>query len=137
MQIDNYEAAQDLSDRLKETVPFQATVGKQLLKMMKDKGDRVSLETKFTITGVTYFGDIGGINCVLESMGGSSATSEQYVVSITHLKIDPEHPLAGEVEMYQRTRVQRLKLQDQTGYVAELLAQTTLPKRKPRKGFGQ
>jgi len=45
--------------------------------------------------------------------------------------------LAAEVKTYQQTRIQRLKLQQTTGFAAELLAQGHAPKSKATKGFGK
>jgi hypothetical protein len=133
MQIDNLEAAQDLCDRLEATTPFSVRVTKQLLKTMLDRGDKVTLDDIFTVDWVKYSGDVGGINCAFEYPG-----EERYVVSLTHLKIDPEHPLAEEVIAYQQRRIRLLKLQDRGGFTANLLANTTQPKRsKGGAGFGK
>lgn len=137
MPIDNYAEAQDLSDRLEATIPFQVTIGKELLKMMRDKGERVNADMVFNVNLVKYSGDIGGINCGLAALEDMPETSEQYVVSITHLKIDPAHPLAAEVQTYQQTRIRGLKLQDQRGFAAELLRRKSATQRKSSKGFGK
>jgi hypothetical protein len=137
MQIDNFEEAQSLSNRLEKTLPFQVRLGKELLKMMRDRGESVSADAVFNVNLVKYSGDIGGINCGLEPRSGMN-TKEQFVVSITHLIVDPQHPLALEVKAYQQKRIRGLKLQDQAGFVAELLGQRTSPKRKKRgSGFGK
>jgi len=136
MQIDNYQEAQDLTERLAATIPFQVRAGKELLKTMSDRGDTVDANTWLPVDWVKYSGDIGGINCGLDVSPGQ--TEQRYVVSITHLEIDPEHPLAAEVKAYQRKRIQRLMLQNQGGFAAELLAQrTTRQKKKSKKGFRQ
>jgi hypothetical protein len=134
MQIDNLEAAQDLCDRLEATIPFSVQPTKQLLKTMIEGGNRASLDDIFTVDWVKYSGDVGGINCAFEySKGG-----ERYAVSLTHLKIDPEHPLAEEVIAYQQRRIRLLKLQDRGGFAANFLANTTQPKRsKGGAGFGK
>jgi hypothetical protein len=134
MQIDNREAAQDLCDRLEATIPFSVRVGKQLLKTMIEGGNRATLDDIFTVDWVKYSGDVGGINCAFEySKGG-----ERYAVSLTHLKIDPEHPLAEEVTAYQQRRIRLLKLQERGGFAANLLANTNQQKRrKGGAGFGK
>jgi hypothetical protein len=134
MQIDNREEAQDLCDRLEATIPFSVRVGKQLLKTMIEGGNQATLDDIFTVDWVKYSGDIGGINCAFEySKGG-----ERYAVSLTHLKIDPEHPLAEEVVAYQQRRIRLLKLQDRGGFAANLLANTNQQKRrKGGIGFGK
>jgi hypothetical protein len=137
LQIDNFEAAQAVSNRLEKTLPFQARLGKELLKMMKDRGKTVDANTTFTVDLVKYSGDVGGINCGFESISGMSP-KERFVVSITHLIIDPQHPLASELTSYQQNRILGLMLQDRVGFAAELLGQRTSPKRKKRgSGFGK
>ena len=134
MQIDNVEEAHDLCDRLEATIPFSVRPTKQLLKTMIEGGNRASLDDVFTVDWVKYSGDIGGINCAFEYSDGT----ERYAVSMTHLKIDPKHPLADEVVAYQQRRVRLLKLQERGGFAANLLANTTQPKRsKGGAGFGK
>jgi hypothetical protein len=134
MQIDNLEEAQDLCDRLEATIPFAVKVDKQLLKTMLDSGNRVSSDDVFTVDWVKYSGDIGGINCAFEE----PSSQQRYVVSITHLKIDLEHPMAEEVIAYQRRRIHRLKLQDMGGFAANLLADSQPQKRRKKSsGFGK
>jgi hypothetical protein len=104
------------------------------LKTMIEGGNRASLDDVFTIDWVKYSGDVGGINCAFEY----SKRGERYAVSLTHLKIDPEHPLADEVVTYQQRRIRLLKLQDRGGFAADLLANTTQLKRsKGGAGFGK
>jgi hypothetical protein len=132
MQIDNLEAAQDLCDRLEATIPFSVRPTKQLLKIMLNGGNRASVDDVFTVDWVKYSGDVGGINCAFEYAG-----KERYAVSLTHLKIDPAHPLAEEVIAYQNRRIQRIKFQDMGGFGANLLADTNQPKRPKSRGFGK
>ncbi len=132
MQIDNLAEAQALSDRLEATIPFPVRAGKQLLKTMLDRGDRVTGDDAFTVDWVNYSGDIGGINCAFEYPKG-----ERYVVSITHLQVEPDHPLAEEIIAYQKKRNQRLKLQAQGGFAANFLANTDRQKRRKSAGFGK
>ena len=137
MQIDNFEEAQALTVQLEKTLPFQIRPGKEFLKMMRDQGKSISSETVFTVDGVIYSGDIGGINCALMPWS-EVGDKERFVVSITHLVIDPQHPLASKVKAYQQKRIQGLKLQNQVGFAAELLAQRNASKRKKRgSGFGK
>jgi hypothetical protein len=100
---------------------------------MLDAGVQVSIDDTFTVDWVKYSGDIGGINCAFVVPD----VEKQYVVSITHLKIDPEHPLAEEVIAYQKRRIQRLKLQERGGFAADLLGNTPQPKRRRSNGFGK
>ncbi len=64
-------------------------------------------------------------------------TKERYVVSITHLIIDPNHSLASEVQAYQRQRTRKLMLQNQAGFASEMLAEKPAERRKRGWGFGK
>jgi hypothetical protein len=120
MQIDNFLEAQDLCDRLKETLPFRVRAGFQLRSAMKENGIQVDEETWFPVDFVGYSGDIGGINC-----GLTTGSENPVISSITHMKIDPEHPLAAEVRDYQQRRIERLKRSERGG------------QRKPKAGRKQ
>ncbi|HAG83115.1 MAG TPA: hypothetical protein DCL61_18615 [Cyanobacteria bacterium UBA12227] len=135
MQIDNYAEAIALTEKLEATLPFKVRAGKPLLKTMRERGEIVTPDQEFTVDLVKYSGDIGGINCGLVS---DRNNKERYVVSITHLKIDPNHPLAAEVKAYQQRRIRMLKLQEQKGFAAEILASQLGRKTKKRShGFGR
>jgi hypothetical protein len=137
MQIDNFKEAQALTAQVEKTLPFQVRPGKEFLKMMRDRGESVTDKTDITVSSVVYTGDMGGINCTLESYSGGTL-KEVFVVSITHLVIDPKHPLAKEVNAYQQKRIRGLKLQDQIGFAAEFLPQRATSKKKKRgRGFGE
>jgi hypothetical protein len=137
MQIDDFKEAQALTNQLEKTLPFQVRPGKEFLKMMRDRGEPVSDKTDITVSSIVYTGDMGGINCTLESYS-EGTLKEIFVVSITHLVIDPQHPLAKEVNAYQQKRIRGLKLQDQVGFAAEFLGKRPVSKKKKRgPGFGE
>ena len=133
MQIDNPNEALALTKKLQDTLPIQAYLGPQSLKMMHDRGEAMTPNTLLTIEMVNYSGDMGGIMCTLAKETG---TKERYVLSLTHLKIDPNHPLAAEVQAYQQQRVRRLKLQDQKSVISELRQMDLGRSTKPKRGKG-
>ncbi|NJL88610.1 MAG: hypothetical protein HC916_01535 [Coleofasciculaceae cyanobacterium SM2_1_6] len=138
MQIDNYAAAQALTKKISAHLPIRAYPSKKMMETMQERGSLLDPKNSLIIESVSYSGDMGGIMCVLED---NLENEEKFVVSITHLKIDPDHPLAPEIKAYQHRRVTMLKLEDQKGFAAELLKQRLLkPKNtKPKsnkKGFG-
>jgi len=51
-------------------------------------------------------GDEGGIMC---DVTPTKAAREAFVVSLTHLRIAPNHPLAHDIRAYQRERVRRIE----------------------------
>lgn len=134
MTIDNYDVAVSLTEKLQTSLPIKVRAGKEFLKTLKQRGDVANPDQEFVIEHVEYSGDMGGIMCVLAS---DPEEKEHYVVSITHLNIDPNHPLAAEVQRYQRQRTRKLILQHQGGFSAELLAPASAKKRKRTYGFGK
>ena len=133
MTIDDYNSAVSLSHQLDASTPFTVRPGKLLLKMMKEKGTPMTATRDYVVEKVMYSGDDGGIMCMLQ---GNSTDKEIVGSSMTHLVIDPEHPLAAAVRSYQRQRSHRLRLQDQRGFAA-LASQAKLAKKRKRSGgFG-
>jgi len=133
MQIDNFEVGRALTEKLSANLPIQAYLGKALIKMYEDKGEKIDLKSLHTIEWVGYSGDEGGIMCALKK---EVTSKEKFVTSITHLKIDPNHPLAPEIEAYQQNRTMRLAIQDRGGFAAELLSKRSLKPKSKKKGFG-
>jgi len=131
--IDDYKAAIELTEKLKQTMPFRVCLAQQFLKMLEEKGEKVTSETWYSVDYLDYSGDEGGIFLALEP---KNEQEECYVVSITHVRIDPEHELAQEVEAYRKTRIHRLRLQDSKGFASQFLANSSTRRRKRRKGFG-
>ena len=62
-----------------------------------------------SIKRVFYAGDEGGIVCDVTPNRGAK---EVFVVSLTHLRIAPNHPLFAPILAYQRERVRRLAAAD-------------------------
>ena len=133
MAIDDYDSATLLCQQLEASVPFKVRPGKPLLKLMKNKGTPMSAERDYRVEKVMYSGDEGGILCMLQA----EATDKEVVgASLTHLIIDPDHPLAESVRAYQRQRNNRLRQQDQRGFAALASAADLVKKRKRGGGFG-
>ena len=133
MPIDDYGFAIALKDQLAESVPFKVRPGKELLKLMKRKGNPMSAERDYLVEHVMYGGDEGGITCMLQ---GSPTDEEVVGASITHLIIDPNHPLAEQVKTYQRQRTRRLMLENQRGFAALAKPEKSGRKKKRGGGFG-
>jgi hypothetical protein len=137
MSIDDYQAAIDLTERIKANLPITARPGKQYLKLMQKKGENITSNQELTINSALYMGDEGGICCNFQLMGN---TKQAHAASITHLVIDPNHPLAAEIQTYQRQRIHKLKLQNSRGFMAEMRQLSEGVERKKRKsdrGFGK
>lgn len=136
MQIDDYAQATALTEKLKASLPLQVRPTPQLEKGLKAQGKRIDPNRTYTVESVFYSGDMGGITCALRD---DSADDVVLTVSITHLKVDPEHPLAEELRVYQSRRIHALSLQDRGGFASELLgARSITARKKPsKKGFGK
>jgi len=76
---------------------------------LRDKGTRITSQKMLFIRSVIYLGDEGGIGCDLGIIGDEK---EAIVCSLTHLSLNPRHPLAREIRAYQRERKKRLAQQD-------------------------
>jgi metal-responsive CopG/Arc/MetJ family transcriptional regulator len=137
MSVDNYQAAIALTEKIKAQLPIMAEPTKNYLQQMKKQGTRIAQGQKFAIDSVLYMGDDGGICCALRN----EETDEQaYIVSITHLVVDPDHSLAPEIQDYQRQRIQAIKLQNSRGFLAEmqrLSPPAASPRKKGKEGFGK
>ncbi len=137
MPIDDFAKTQALIKKLEENLPITVRPGKPFLKMMKDWGKVISADHPLSIGSVMYSGDEGGILC---EIAPEEKDKEDYVVSITFLRLDPKHPLAEEVQAYQKQRTQKLRLQKQRGFLAfqaEAPPRGAGKTRKRRRGFGQ
>lgn len=139
MKVDNYREATALTEKLKASLPIKVKAAKEFLKMLKKRGEIANPEKEFEVNWVAYSGDEGGIMCKLVSKNNNpeDEDKEEYVVSITHLKIDPDHPHAEEIVTYQRERNRKLMLQNQGSVMAELMSLRSPEKKKSSKGFGK
>jgi len=139
MTVDNYREATALTKKLEASLPIKVKAAKELLKMLKTKGDIINPDKEFEVDWVAYSGDEGGIMCRLVSKNDNPEDEDkaQYVVSITHLKIDPDHPYAEEIETYQRLRNRKLMLQNRGNLMTELMPLHSPKKKKRGKGFGK
>lgn len=134
MMLDNYDVARALTEKLEASLPIKVRPGKEFLKMLKKQTEEANPDREYEVTKVMYAGDDGGIMCALAS---DVEAKQANIVSLTHLQIDPNHPLASEVQSYQRQRVRNLMLQNKGGFKAELLAPISLKSKKRTKGFGK
>ncbi len=103
--IDNYAGAMKLIEKIKEHLPIFARPTKEFIQAMKDSEVEITKDQDLQIDSVLYLGDEGGIGCslLLPEESGSVV-----VVSITHVKIKPGHPLTVEIGDYQKKRIRKL-----------------------------
>ena len=137
MTVDNSREAVALTKKLEASLPIKVKAAKELLKMLKTRGDIINPEKDFEVDRVSYSGDEGGIMCRLVSKNDNPEDEDkaQYVVSITHLEIDPDHPHAEEIATYQRDRNRKLMLQNHGSLLTKLMPSRSPKIKKSGKGF--
>ncbi|MEZ6128148.1 MAG: hypothetical protein R3C59_05675 [Planctomycetaceae bacterium] len=127
MMIDNKQEAHDLIQALNRQLPMRAYATPQLIRGIRGKekicrkvGDPV------TIDSVVYLEDAGGIACTISRSGGKTV----FVVSITHLTFDEDHPLFEQIQAYQNRRNRRLAESEQRDSNRSPAALATKPGRQ-------
>lgn len=102
--IDDYAKTMALIRKMEATLPISARPTGALIQTMKSHGVKITRNQALPIKRVFYLGDEGGISCEVTPPG----MKEPIICSITHITIDPSHPLAAEIQAYQTERVKRL-----------------------------
>jgi len=103
--IDNEKEAYELIEALNEHLPMRAYATLPLVKAVRRQGADIQVNDAVKIDSVLYLGDEGGVACSIGLPGGKTVV----VTSITHLRIDSDHPLARRIQAYQLRRSQHLE----------------------------
>lgn len=103
--IDDPAQVVDLITKLEAQLPIPATPTIGLVRMLRSSGLKLATNRVIFVKRVFYMGDEGGILC---DVTPSRDAKEAFVVSLTHLRVAPSHPLAHDIRAYQRVRVSRL-----------------------------
>lgn len=103
--IDDEKDVRELIDALNECLPMRAYATLPLVKVVRQDGATINVDDAVQVDSVLYLGDEGGIACAIELSGGKSVV----ITSITHLRMERDHPLANKVHAYQTRRSQRLE----------------------------
>lgn len=127
--IDNYEQAIALMEKMRDCLPIPTKITPESGQILREQGSVFSRDHIFTIKDVYYAGDEGGILCVIQP---GDEEEIKHFFSLTHLRIQDDHPLAEEIKNYQRKRVMRLALENGKTGKAQRLAKRF----KKKKGFG-
>jgi hypothetical protein len=104
--IDDPAAAADLIAAMWPHLPIAASATPELARSLRPRGLTVGHGRSLFIRELFYMGDEGGICCDVTPSAGAR---EGFVVSLTHLRIDPGHPLYQPIRAYQRARVRALR----------------------------
>jgi hypothetical protein len=124
--IDNYAEAMALIEKMKAHLPITVYAGTVLVQTLRRGGEKITPKQELTIQDVLYLGDEGGIGCAIELPGEQKSVT---IVSLTHLRIPPDHALAAEIQAYQLARNKKLM---GTG-PAKPSQFTIKPRKKPKK----
>jgi hypothetical protein len=106
--IDDYQEAMELVNKMRNYLPIPDYPSKEFISLLKQKNVKIKTEQLLEIVDVYYFGDEGGISCVLSF---PFRTEEKYVVSLTHLRPMLNHPIARDIRRYQIHRMRNLAQQ--------------------------
>ncbi len=105
--IDDKSQVAALMRQMEVALPIPAEMTSRLVHALRDQGMRVR-KRSVLIQHIFYHGDEGGISCDITP---SREAKEVCIVSLTHLRIPPKHPLAADIRAYQRARREKLMRQ--------------------------
>jgi hypothetical protein len=103
--IDNPGTVARLLEQMENLLPIPAFPTKDVVRTLRRRGAQASTDRALSVKRVFYAGDEAGIVC---DVTPTRAAKEVLIVSLTHLRIAPKHPLFPAIVAYQRERVRRL-----------------------------
>jgi hypothetical protein len=107
--IDNPTTVARLLEQMHDHLPIPPFPTKEIVRTLRRGGVKASVDRAISVKHVFYAGDEAGIACdVTPSRDARSVV----LVSLTHLRIAPDHPLCAPIQAYQRERVRRLAAAD-------------------------
>ena len=75
------------------------------MRILRRGGVQARVDRALSVKRVFYAGDEGGIAC---DMTPNQGAKEVFIVSLTHLRVAPHHPLFRSILAYQLERVRRM-----------------------------
>jgi hypothetical protein len=127
MVIDDYAQAMELVRKMEAHLPIPARPTGAFIRAMREQGIKIARDQELQIKHVLYLGDEAGISCDVTL---SRDAKEAIIVSLTHLRVRRQHPLAQEIRAYQRERTRRLA---QSGRPREPSHFTVRPRKRRRR----
>ena len=125
--IDDYAQAMELVRKMEAHLPIPARPTGACIRALREQGVKLAHDQELQIKHVLYLSDEGGISC---NVTPSKEAKEVVIVSLTHLRVPRQHPLAQEIRAYQRERTRRLA---QSGEPREPFHFTVRPRKKQRR----
>jgi hypothetical protein len=102
--MDIKEQYEELTKQLKEIVPFRAFPTRELVKELRKKEHKITLQTELIIKDVYNSGDITGILCLTEKQDDKALAC-----ALTHVIVSDRNPLYKEIMDYQKKRFKRIQ----------------------------
>jgi hypothetical protein len=93
----------ELIEEMERYLPIPAYPSKELRQLLHKQGKDIGIDTELEITKVFDSGDAGGIVCTILREG-----DQVFIVSLTHLRIKPDHPLSDKILAYQKRRIKSI-----------------------------
>jgi hypothetical protein len=103
--LDNPTMVATLLERMHDHLPIPAFPTKEIVRTLRRGGVKASVDRAVTVKHVFYAGDEAGIACDVTPARDAKTV---VLVSLTHLRIAPDHPLFAPILAYQLERVRRL-----------------------------
>jgi hypothetical protein len=103
--IDNPATVASVIEQMQGHLPIPAFPTKEIVRILRRGGVKVSVERALTVKASSTPETRGGIVCDVTPQQGAK---EVFVVSLTHLRMVPDHPLFRPILAYQLERVRRL-----------------------------
>ena len=98
------EQYEPLFQKLKASLPVKAHPIRELVQILREKKNPITLNTSLTITDVFNSGDISGIVCTISNDG-----VEVVICGLTHLLFAKDFYLYNEITAYQKKRAKRIQ----------------------------
>jgi hypothetical protein len=93
----------ELIDEMESQLPIPVYPTKDLASYLSQNGKDITVDTELMITKVFNSGNEGGIICMLDGIN-----PEAFVISITLLRVKPDHPLFDKISAYQKRRIRSI-----------------------------
>ncbi len=93
-----------LVDRITENLPLKAYPNRDLVKIFRNDGHPITLQTELSIIEILNSGDISGIMCIVKLADGY-----KMACALTFLIFTKQEALYTEIVDYQRKREKRVK----------------------------
>ncbi len=100
-------SAQQLIKEIEAHLPLPVHATPELSRSLRQQGQEISPDEELRVISVLNSGELGGIMCRIEK----NEDKQAFVISLTHLRIRPDHPLRAHIEAYQKERVRKLSRQ--------------------------